>query len=96
VARQERLYKFLLEQEIVREVMNKYGTDPASSDLGDVLDVVIRELGMPRSLKDVGVGRDKLDVLAENSLEDRCCKSNPVPLEDKGQVLEILEMVVGE
>ncbi|OKL59080.1 hypothetical protein UA08_05626 [Talaromyces atroroseus] len=96
VARQEQLYKFLTEQETVRDVMSKYGTDPGSSDLADLLDVVIRELGMPRSLKAVGVGRDKLDVVAKNSLDDRCCKSNPVPLTEKEQVLEILEMVVGE
>ena len=32
--------------------------------LGDVLDAVIRELGMPRSLKEVGVGREKFAELA--------------------------------
>jgi alcohol dehydrogenase class IV len=40
------------------------------------------------------VGRDALDELAANSLHDRWCKTNPVPLTEKGQVLEILEMVV--
>jgi alcohol dehydrogenase class IV len=50
---------------------------------------------MPRSLKDVGVGRDKLDALAENCLKDPWVKTNPVPLLEKEQVLEILEMVVG-
>lgn len=55
---------------------------------------MIKELGMPRSLADVRVGRDKLDALAANSLHDRWCQSNPVPLKEKEQVLEILEMVV--
>jgi alcohol dehydrogenase class IV len=64
-------------------------------DLGSVLDVVIRELGMPRSLKAVGVGRDKLEMLAMNSLGDKWCKTNPIPLTEKAQVLEILETVVG-
>jgi alcohol dehydrogenase class IV len=95
VARQARVHKFLTENPLVRDVLKKYKVDPSSSDLGDVLDAVIRELGMPRSLKDVGVGRDKLDLLAEHSLHDRWCKTNPVPLKEKGQVLEILEMVVG-
>lgn len=63
-------------------------------DLGDVLDALFRELGMPRSLGDFGIGRDKLDGLAVNSLKDRWCRSNPVPLNEKEQVLEILEMVV--
>jgi alcohol dehydrogenase class IV len=49
---------------------------------------------MPRSLGAVGVGREQLDALAENSLHDRWCQSNPVPLLEKSQVLEILEMVV--
>lgn len=94
-ARQARVLKFLLDQDAVQDVVKKYNINTDTADLGDVLDGIIRELGMPRSLKDVGVGRDQLDKLAEHSLEDRWCKTNPVPLEEKGQVLEILEMVVG-
>jgi alcohol dehydrogenase class IV len=75
-------------------VLESRGLKKEEVDLGDVLDAVIRELGMPRSLGDVGVGRDKLDGLAQNSLHDRWCRTNPVPLNEKGQVLEILEMVV--
>jgi alcohol dehydrogenase class IV len=63
-------------------------------DLGDILDAVIRELGLPRTRKAVGVGRDKLDALAENSLKDRWIKTNALPVTEKGQVMEILEMVV--
>ncbi|KAB8230731.1 alcohol dehydrogenase [Aspergillus alliaceus] len=91
--RQERVKGFLLRQEAVREVLQRRGLDGEKVDLGDVLDAVIRELGMPRSLKDVGVGRDQLEQLAENSLHDRWCKTNPLPLTEKRQVLEILEMV---
>ena len=64
-------------------------------DLGDILDLVIRELGQPRTLKDVGIGRDQVDQLAEHTLKDHWAYSNPVPLVKKEQVLEILEMVVG-
>jgi alcohol dehydrogenase class IV len=78
----------------VSEVLRARSVDETESDLGDVLDALFRELGMPRSLSDVHVGRDKLDELAANSLHDRWCKSNPVPLTEKSQVLEILEMVV--
>jgi hypothetical protein len=38
------------------------------------------------------VGRDKLDAIAESSLGDVCCKWNVIPLLEKGQVMEILEM----
>jgi len=64
-------------------------------DLGDILDLVIRGLGMPRTLKDVGVERDKLDQVAINTLTDPWAATNAQPIEQKEQVLEILEMVVG-
>ncbi|KAG2418442.1 hypothetical protein HFD88_001543 [Aspergillus terreus] len=92
--RQARVRDFLLAQPVVAELLRKRAVDVAAADLGDVLDAVIRELGMPRSLHEVGVGRDQLDGLAANSLHDRWCQSNPVPLKEKEQVLEILEMVI--
>lgn len=91
---QERVRQFLVRNGEVARVLRDRGVDASKADLGDVLDAVIRELGMPRSLKEVGVGRDALDDLAANSLHDRWCRTNPVPLTDKKQVLEILEMVV--
>jgi len=92
--RQDLVRQFLLHNDTVKDVLDRRGVDADKADLGDVLDAVIRELGLPRSLKDVGVGREQLDGLAENSLQDRWCVSNPVPLKEKGQVLEILEKVV--
>ena len=65
------------------------------SDLGDILDQVIRELGMPRTLKVVWVGREKLDILAEDTLKDHWAKTNTMPITEKAQVMEILGMVAG-
>ena len=45
----------LLQKELTKE-----------AGLGDVLDVLFRALGMPRRLSQFGIGRDKLDALAEN------------------------------
>ncbi|MCJ1388778.1 hypothetical protein MMC18_001628 [Xylographa bjoerkii] len=92
--RQEKALNILLEMPEVRKALDSVHLTAADADLGGVLNVIIRELGMPRSLKDVGVGREKLDGLAANSLHDRWCVTNPVPLKKKEQVLEILEMVV--
>ena len=92
--RQNLVRQFLLHNDNVKDVLNRRGVDTDKVDLGDVLDAIIRELGLPRNLKDVGVGREKLDRLAENSLNDRWCVSNPVPLKEKEQVLEILEKVM--
>lgn len=85
-----------MQDEVVRELAErKFGKEGASkADLGDLLDVFIRELGMPRTLKEVGIGRDKLDSLAQNSLNDLWIKTNAKPITEKSQVLEILEMVV--
>ena len=63
------------------------------AELGDLLDAIIGALGLPRSLKDVGVGKEKLDLLAENSLKDRWIGTNPRPISEKAQVMEILQMV---
>ncbi|CAL5867381.1 uncharacterized protein PFLUO_LOCUS1599 [Penicillium psychrofluorescens] len=92
--RQARVREFLIQDPVVSEVLRQRSVDVPAADLGDILDAIIRELGMPRSLADVGVGRDQLDGLAANSLHDRWCQCNPVPLKEKAQVLEILEMVV--
>ncbi|KAM0811283.1 putative Fe-containing alcohol dehydrogenase [Seiridium cardinale] len=61
-------------------------------DLGDLLDVVIQELGMPRSLSEFKIGEDQMDNIAEHSLQDRWVQSNPAPLDKKG-VLDILKMI---
>jgi alcohol dehydrogenase class IV len=83
-------------EETVAEVLSKRGLKKDSADAGDVVGAVISELGMPRTLQDVGVGREKLDALATNSLKDRWLGTNAVPLTTKEQVLEILEMVAGD
>lgn len=93
---QTKVVKILRSQEDVSKLLREEGLDKESASLSDVLDVIIRELGMPRTLKEVGVGRDKLDALAVNSLEDKWCQTNPIPLTEKQQVLDILETVVGE
>ncbi len=61
------------------------------NDLEDLLDVVVRELGLKRHLSEVGVGREKFDKLAEISLRDPALLTDAVRIDKKGQVLEILE-----
>ena len=63
-------------------------------DLSTILDVIVRALDMHRSLKDVRVGRDKLEQLAENTLKDHWAKTNPYPLTEKSAVMELLELLV--
>lgn len=95
VDKQQKVVDILWKDQEVKSALQQRGLAEGKADLGDVLDAVIKELGMPRKLKDVHVGRDKLDDLAANSLHDPWCATNPVPLKKKEQVLEILEMVLG-
>jgi alcohol dehydrogenase class IV len=97
--KQEYCKKVLLRSPTVVELLGRrYGKDQTGLerrlDLGDVLDAFFREIGMPRTLKEVGVGKDKLDGLAVNSLTDHWIKTNAKPITEKEQVMEILRMVV--
>jgi len=93
--RQEKVKDILWADGEVDEVLKGRGLDKEEADLGDMLDVIISELGMPRSLKAVNVGREQFDKLAMNSLKDHWSATNPIPLVDKDQIIEILEVVAG-
>ena len=93
---QARILESLWSDETVRDVFEKRGLTPEKASLADTLDVIIRELGMPRDLKSVGVERENLERIAESCVKDPFCKSNPVPLLEKEQVLKILRTVIGE
>jgi alcohol dehydrogenase class IV len=93
---QQKVLDILWADEAVVEVLKKHGLQKEQADAGDVIGAIVSELGLPRTLKEVGVGRDRLDALADNSLKDRWLPTNAVPLTEKSQVLEILNMVVGD
>lgn len=92
VERQELVAKVFWDIGVARERFEARGLEEGKADLGDLIDVIVRELGMPRSLKEVGVGREKFEALAVNSLEDTCTRANPAKIDKKEQVLEILDM----
>lgn len=91
-AQQHKVREVLWSEPEVSRVL-KAGGLSGNADLGDMLDVIFRFLGMPRSLADFGIGEDQLGPLAENSLHDRWLPTNPRPVTEKAQVMEILEMV---
>ncbi|PMD21709.1 Dehydroquinate synthase-like protein [Hyaloscypha hepaticicola] len=90
--RQEAVAELLLKDKNLQEILK--GRDLKKFDLGDILYAIIGELGLPQTLKAVNVGRDKLDGLAVNSLHDIWIRTNAVPMTEKSQVMEVLEMVV--
>lgn len=95
-AKQQKIVEILWSEETAAGAFHARGLDRTTADLGDALDAVIRALGLPRSLSAVGVHPDKLEELAEGSLKDAWCRTNPVPLTEKAQVLEILDMAMND
>ena len=60
------------------------------STAGDALDRLISGLGLPRTLREVGISEDQLPKLAENCMLDSWTFSNPREIRSPEQVMEIL------
>jgi maleylacetate reductase len=63
-----------------------------NDDAGDLLDRFIRGLGMPRSLREVGVGPEHFDRIAQQAMATPWVPRNPRRIERPAQVREILDM----
>ncbi|HKI96906.1 MAG TPA: iron-containing alcohol dehydrogenase [bacterium] len=74
-------------QAIVAEALGRPGED-AAQVVGDL----ISALGLPRTLRDVGVGPERFREVAEHSMHDRWIHTNPRPIKSPEEVLAILEM----
>jgi maleylacetate reductase len=74
-----------------RQVLISTAMSQAGSDAGDVLDSLIRGLGMPRSLGAVKIGRDNFQRIAVLAMATPWVPRNPRPIEAPDQVREILE-----
>lgn len=58
----------------------------------DLVDEFIRDLGMPRTLEDVGVPKDQLDHIAEFTLLDFWARTNPRLIREPADVRQILDL----
>lgn len=65
--------------------------DP-DGDAADLVEALVTRLGLPTRLRDVGVTEDQLDQIAEGSLGNMMVRSNPRPISDISQVLDILQL----
>jgi maleylacetate reductase len=61
-------------------------------DAGDVLDQFIRDLGMPRSLHNVGITSEHFDEIARQSMATPWVPRNPRRIEGPAEVREILKL----
>ena len=74
-------------QALVSAAMGHPGENAA-----DVLDHFIRGLGMPRSLREVKVGSEHFDQIANQAMQTNWIPRNPRPIEGPAQVRDILEL----
>lgn len=68
--------------------------DPGKS-ASELLDTLIRGLGMPRSLREVGVLESQLQLIADYTLEDIWGRTNPRPIVNSADVMSILRTAMG-
>jgi len=61
-------------------------------DAGDVLDQFIRDLGMPRSLHNVGVSPEHFDEIARQAMATPWVPRNPRKIDGPAEVRKILEL----
>jgi maleylacetate reductase len=58
----------------------------------DLVANLVKSLGLPTRLADVGVGKDRFREIAEKSMHDRAVLNNPRPIKAPAEVMEILEL----
>jgi alcohol dehydrogenase class IV len=88
--RQRRVVDIL--EDLGLDKLGQNSKNTGASELGDVMAAIVAGLGLPTTLKEVGVGNEKFKELADNSMKDRYIPTNPVPITHADQVLEILQM----
>jgi alcohol dehydrogenase class IV len=57
----------------------------------ELIGAIIKSLGMPTTLQQVGVKRDQFEAIADGALQNMWVRTNPRPIDSKDQVFEILE-----
>jgi maleylacetate reductase len=75
-----------------RQVLVAAAMGQPGRDAGDVLDDFIRGLGLPRSLRDVRVGAEHFDEIAQQAMATAWIPRNPRKIDGPAQVREILQL----
>jgi maleylacetate reductase len=75
-----------------RQAMVSMAMSQASTQASDALDFFIGELGMPRSLGAVKIGRENFRRIADHAMATPWVPRNPRRIDGPEQVLEILEL----
>ena len=60
-------------------------------DAADAVSNLVKSLGLPTRLRDVGINRNDLKLVAENSMKDKWIHTNPKKISVASEVMTILE-----
>ncbi|KAF2702721.1 putative Fe-containing alcohol dehydrogenase [Pleomassaria siparia CBS 279.74] len=91
--RQSHVKSILWSDPEVSKTLAKAGLREETDDTGELLNAIIRALGLPRTLKELHIDKELIPELSKHALEDFWAPTNPVPLLKMEQVQEILEAV---
>ncbi|MEC3909221.1 iron-containing alcohol dehydrogenase [Sphingobium sp. CR2-8] len=61
-------------------------------DAGDAFAAFVAKLGLPRTLRDVGIDESHFDRIASVAIQHRFVKVNPRPIKSEADVVELLRM----
>jgi len=81
-------YNVLVNAERQAMVSTAMGATDASA--ADVIEALVRDIGQPTRLRDVGVSKDQFETIASSSVDNLFVRSNPRPITDPQQIVEIL------
>ncbi|NBS96923.1 MAG: iron-containing alcohol dehydrogenase, partial [Betaproteobacteria bacterium] len=56
------------------------------------IEALIRRLGLPTRISELGIARERLPIIAEKAMGNPFVRSNPRPIQSPAQTLEILEL----
>ena len=76
--------------EAIGVAKNGMSDEEAGLAAADAVDALCRELGLPRTLREVDVPEDGLEFIAAATLHDRSLSTNPKPITDAGPIMEVL------
>lgn len=71
-------------------ILGKHNSDLKGLDVIDAITKLARIVGIPKSLKELGVKKEDFGVLADNALKDVCGFTNPIQA-NKEQIIGIFE-----
>ena len=61
----------------------------------DLLDGFVRDLGLPRTLREIGVNEDAFSAIAHHTLDDPFGRTNPRPVRSADDVMQVLRAACG-